>query len=292
VGTGVVRIGRLEDLADARVLLLAWDPVVDDADVDLIGEARCPGAGHAHTLSAHPVVGRAVHSGLPGLIRDLDAAVPEGVLVMVTEPVDLLTMRVQDLSRRASARVLGTGTLPNSLHVQQLLGRYYRVDPRSVYVHVLGAHVLAEVPLWSQALVGGHPIVRGKVLGRTFDAEEMGAMVAASQVHVYRAMQGREDSFAAAECRGEVGGPVHAVVRAVADIVESILYDQRRVLTVSMRLTGTLGLSGMCLSLPGVVGADGLDGHILPHLADPEEQALREAGDLVANAGQRVMVGQ
>lgn len=77
---------------------------------------------------------------------------------------------------------------------------------------------------------------------------------------------------------------MHAVLRAVDDVVTSILHDQRRVLTVSMRLTGMLGLSGVCLSLPGVVGRAGLDGHIIPHLDDTEREALHDAGEVVAKA--------
>ena len=283
VGGSVVRAGTLAALSDAHVVLLAWDPMVRDGDTSITNDPNPGRQTNMSALRTRPVLGREILGALPTLLQELDDVAPEAILVTVTEPIDPLTTIVHDLSRRPNARIIGIGTLPDTLHFRALLGRYYGVAPESVYVQVLGAHAIAEVPLWSRVLIGGHHILREELLGKRFDADRMWKLFKDGQARVYRAMQcGDAEVDPNNPC--DATAPLHAILCAVEDLTDAILHDERKVLTVSMRLTGTFGLSGICLSLPCVVGADGIDAHIIPHLDDTEEQALHHAAEEVATA--------
>lgn len=273
VGATTARAGTADDLRKATVVVLAWDPEPEDGS---------PGDRPESTA------GGLTMASLRTLVRQLDEHAHEAVLVLATEPLDPLTTIVGEASRRPSHRVLGIGTLPDTLCFQTLLAEYYSVDPRSVYVLVLGAHALAEVPLWSQALIGGHHIVREELFGTTFDADRMWDLFHAGEAAVHRVMECEADeprSTTDAETEDPSRSAAQrAVSCAVRQVVESILRDERRVLPVSALLEGTFGVSGVCLSLPCVVGRHGVEGHTIPHLADDEKEAFVNAAATVREA--------
>jgi L-lactate dehydrogenase len=245
VGNILVRAGDIADLGAAQVVVLA------------AGAAQRPGEKRTDLLDRNVVVFREI-------IEGLDRCAPNAVLVVASNPVDIITHAAQMLSRRPSGRIVGTGTMLDSARFRALLGEHYGVDPRSVHAYIIGEHGDTEVPVWSSALIGSLPIAGTTVLGRTFDADLM------------KNLFGRVRD-AAADIIARKGYTSSAIGIVIARLVEAIMEDQKPVLTVSARLDGEYGLEDVCLSLPRVVGLSGVEAAILPRLDETEMQGLADS---------------
>jgi L-lactate dehydrogenase len=190
-----------------------------------------------------------------------------GVVVMVTNPVDVLTHVFQEASGLPPERVIGTGTMLDTARLRQHLGRDLDVDPRSVHAQVVGEHGDSEVVLWSSARVGGTPLRHWQ--GWNPACEERVAL---------------EVRTAAYEIIRRKGATNHAIGLVTASLLQSILGDERRVLTVSRVQSGAWGAHKAAFSLPAVVGADGAAHVIEPTLDDSERAALERSANTLAEA--------
>ena len=200
------------------------------------------------------------------IIDRLDEHAPEAILLVATNPVDVLTYLSQEMSDRPNERIIGTGTLLDTARFRALLGRYYGVDPRSVHAYILGEHGDSEVPIWSNATIGGQRIQGRTVLGREWERETMQSIFEQSRDAAYEIVdrKGHTDSA--------IGGVIARIVRAIVE-------DQRNVLPVSVRPQGAYGIRDVCLSTPCVVGIEGVKSHVVPDLVDDEEEALRASAE-------------
>jgi L-lactate dehydrogenase len=196
------------------------------------------------------------------IISRLDEHAPEAILVVATNPVDVLTYISQELSARPNERIIGTGTLLDTARFRALLGRHYDVDPRSVHAYILGEHGDSEVPIWSNATIGGQPIHNRTVLGKPWDEDAMQALYERARNAAYEIIDRK-------------GYTDTAIGVVIARIVRAVLDDQESVLPVSVRPGGAYGINDVCLSTPCVVGIDGVEEHVNPDLSDDEEEALR-----------------
>ena len=198
-----------------------------------------------------------------------------GILVMVTNPVDILTHVLADVSRLPAARVIGTGTMLDTARLRQALGLRLRVEPRSVHANVVGEHGDSEVVLWSAASVGGIRLEDWPGWNR----DDQPALA-------------EEVRRAAYEIIRRKGATNHAIGLVTADLLRCLLRDERRVLTVSRVQEGAAGIHHIALSLPAVVGAAGAADVLAPEMSSQEREALRHsaevlrlaAADLDANA--------
>ena len=198
------------------------------------------------------------------IITQLDKHAPEAILVVATNPVDVLTYLSQEMSRRPHRRIVGTGTLLDTARFRALLGRHYGVDPRSVHAYILGEHGDTEVPVWSNATIGGQHIQNETVLGRTWDDETMDAIFE----------QARNAAYEIIERKGHTDTAIGVVI---ARIVRAIVEDQQNVLPVSVRPQGAYDISDVCLSTPCVLGMEGVEAQVNPTLSDRERTALQES---------------
>lgn len=194
---------------------------------------------------------------------------PDGILLVTTNPVDVLTKVALDLSGMPPNRVIGSGTTLDTGRFRAALGELYRVDPRSVHAFIIGEHGDSEVPVWSLANIAG---VR---LG------DLPAPVEGFDPDVARAEVFETTRDAAYRIIERKGATFYAVAAALVRIVEAILRDQRTVLSVSSLVDGTYGLRDVCLSLPSVVGRNGVE-EVLPlSLSQDEMAALRRSATLL-----------
>ena len=198
------------------------------------------------------------------IVGELDQHSPRSVLVIASNPVDILTYVTQKISRRDPSRVIGTGTMLDTGRFRALLGRHYGIDPRSVHAYILGEHGDTEVPAWSIANIGGVRLVENTVLGKTFQAEDMNRLFE----------QVRDAAYDIIDRKGYTNS---AIGMAIVRLVEAVLEDQKSVLPVSRMLNGEYGIEDVCLSIPSVIGIDGLEDAILPALSDAELDALRHS---------------
>jgi L-lactate dehydrogenase len=191
-----------------------------------------------------------------------------GTLIVVTNPVDLMTLVAARASGLPLARVIGTGTMLDTARLRQMLGLELGLEPRSIHAQVVGEHGDSEVVLWSGARIGGLPL--GRWPGWRADRQE------AIADEVRRAAQ---------EIIARKGATNHAIGLVTAALLRWMLRGERRVLTISRVQEGTLGLRDIAISLPTVVGADGATDVVVPDMTSDERDALeRSAGVLRAAA--------
>ncbi|MDB5725094.1 MAG: lactate dehydrogenase [Novosphingobium sp.] len=181
-----------------------------------------------------------------------------GVMLVAANPVDLMTMVALDAAGLPASRVFGTGTLLDSNRLRALLAAKLNVAPSAVDALILGEHGDSEVAMLSAARVGG--ITLGEF---SRDAQELdhGAIATAVRDAAYEIIAGK-------------GFTSFGVATAIVRICEAIVRDERAVLPVSSRLTGPPGLPGVCMSMPCIVGAAGIERLLIPAMSEAEAVGL------------------
>lgn len=190
-----------------------------------------------------------------------------GVVVVVSNPVDVLTRVVVESSGLPPARVIGTGTLLDTARLRTMLARELAVDAHSVHAHVVGEHGDSEVALWSTAMVGGTALRRFP----GFDAAREPALATEVRTAAYEIIRRK-------------GVTNHAIGIATAALLRTLLRDERRVATVSRMQEGALGLRGVALSLPVILGLDGATTVLEPEMDDVERAALFRSAEVLRAA--------
>jgi L-lactate dehydrogenase len=202
------------------------------------------------------------------IVPKVALAGPEGIILVATNPVDVLTWVALRLSGLPPSRVLGSGTTLDTARLRALLGARFRVDPRSVHAFIVGEHGDSEVPIWSSANIAGARL-----------ADLSGGADQAELASIFE--QTRDAAYAIIERKGAT---YYAVAAALLRIVEAILRDQRTVLSVSSLVDGRYGVRDVCLSLPSVIGRGGVEEVLTLSLSHDEEQALRRSAEVVRQA--------
>jgi L-lactate dehydrogenase len=190
-----------------------------------------------------------------------------GTVVLVSNPVDVLTQVMTEASGLPPERVLGTGTLLDTSRLRQMLGKRLHLATNSIHAQVVGEHGDSEVVLWSGAQVGG--VALRDWPGWTPADEEALAL---------------EVRRAAYEVIARKGATNHAIGLVTAHLLRCMLRGERRVLTVSRVQQGAFGLHGVALSLPTVVGHGGGGTVLEPTLAAAELAALQGSAAVLRQA--------
>lgn len=245
----------------AEVRAVALEEMNDcDAVVIAAGRGGGPGQSRLELLRDNAAVARDLGAKL---------ARARGIVVVVTNPVDVMTQLVVEASGLPPARVLGTGTMLDTARLRQVLGRELALEPRSIHGQVLGEHGDSEVVVWSGVEIGGQRL-RARA-DWTRDRE---------------VALGTEVRRAALEIIARKGTTNHAIGLVTAALLRWMLRGERRVLTVSRVQDGAglEGVDGVALSLPAVVGKDGATEVIVPALDDDERAALERSAAVLRAA--------
>lgn len=190
-----------------------------------------------------------------------------GTVVLVTNPVDVLTQVMTAASGLPPERVLGTGTLLDTARLRQMLSQTLQVATQSIHAQVIGEHGDSELVLWSGAQIGGVPL-----------RQWPGWRTATEQ------LLAQEVRVAAYEVIRRKGATNHAIGLVAGRLVECLLADQQRVLTVSRVQEGACGVHGVALSLPALVGRAGATRVLEPALDDAERTALAHSAEVLRAA--------
>lgn len=257
------------DLSDANALARPariWAGGYDDAASAQIAviTAGAPTQGNQSRLSVAARSAEIVTHCVQSLI-DADFS---GILVVAANPVDLMAQIALQVSGLAPSRVIGTGTLLDSARMRQALAARLEVSSSSIEGFVLGEHGDSEVAAQSTVRIGGLPLAGFEDPARALDFAAMASDVRDAG---YRIVTGK-------------GYTSFGIATAIVRICEAIVRDEKRVLPVSAQLTGELGISGLFMSLPCIVGAKGIE-RILP-LALPvaEHRAFVASADALRAA--------
>ena len=197
---------------------------------------------------------------------------PEALLLAVSNPVDVITQVVTKLSGLSPAKVIGSGTILDTARFRALLGEHLGVAPVSVHGYVLGEHGDSEVLVWSSAKVGGVSIRDYAMQMGLNVTEEMKLHIDDGVRHAaYRIIENK-------------GATYYGIGAGIAQMVQAIRDDERRVLTVSSLTTGVEPFKGICLSLPRAVGRKGILAELRPDLSSEENLALQKSADILKEA--------
>lgn len=242
----IVRSSTPDEMRDATVIVIA------------AGRGGRPGESRLDLLKDNA-----------GVVRDLAIHFRSftGTVIVVTNPVDVLTHQFALASGLPIERVLGTGTMLDSARLRDVLSRKLDLAPQSIHAQVVGEHGDSEVVLWSSARVAGVPLARWP----GWDANEQPLIA-------------NEVRTAAYEIIRRKGATNHAIGLVTARLLSSIVRDEKRVLTVSRVQDGTLGIRDVSLSLPTIVGANGGAKVFEPDLSEDERHALDRSAGILRNA--------
>ena len=203
------------------------------------------------------------------IIPEIARRTREAVLLIVSNPVDVLTYAALKLSGYPPNRVFGSGTVLDTARLKYLLGEHLDVDSRSVHAFIIGEHGDSELAVWSGANVSGVPLDHFCELRGHFDHP-------AANDRLYR--QVRDSAY---EIIARKGSTYYGVAMAVTRIALAVVRDEHSILPVSSLMSGLYGLDDLCLSLPAVVGRTGVE-TVLDLALSPLEQSdlLRSAHTL------------
>ena len=247
------------------VRVVAGDyPLLEDADVVILccGVGQRPGETRLQLLERNA----AVFSEVVGQVLRYTK---EPILLVASNPVDVMTHVTVKLSGLPPERVIGSGTILDTARFRALLGEHLGVSPSSIHAYVLGEHGDSEVPAWSSVKVGGMPIADFAAQRGQHLTEEIVAGISDGVRHAaYRIIEGK-------------GATYFGIGAGLAHIVQAIRDDERRILTVSGLTREVAEFKGTCLSLPRLVGAGGIVGEFRPDLSALEDEELMRSAAML-----------
>jgi L-lactate dehydrogenase len=192
-----------------------------------------------------------------------------GILLVTTNPVDVLSYATWKLSGFPSQRVIGSGTILDTARFRYLLSQHYGVDARSVHAYIIGEHGDSEVPVWSLANIAGMHLT-DFCAAHGFESDE------STLNNIFQ--QTRDAAYHIIELKGAT---YYAVAAGLIRIVEAILRDQSTVLSVSSLIQDYYGIDDVYLSMPTVINGSGVQRVLRLQLSDEEVQGLRRSADVL-----------
>ena len=248
-----VRAGDYRDLEGARVVIVA------------AGVGQKPGETRLQLLERNAAVFRAV---IPEVFRNA----PGCTLVVATNPVDVMTHLAARYAAEfdvPSHRVLGSGTTLDTARFRSLIGQHLGVDSTHVHGYVLGEHGDSEVLAWSTTTVGTVPLDKFcEMRGFSLDDEKRAKVDEAVRRAAYHIIDGKGATF-------------YGVGSALARIVSNILWDRRAIMTVCTPRPDVAGVKDTTVSLPSLVGGEGIGDAFPQPLSPDEEEALHASAALI-----------
>lgn len=248
-----VQAGGYDLLAGCAVIILA------------AGVGQQPGESRMQLLSRNAAVFADV---VPQVLRHAN----DPILLVAANPLDVMTQVATSLAGLPSGRVLGSGTMLDTARFRALLAGRFGISPSSVHAQVLGEHGDSEVLIWSGAQVAGVSLAQfAAASGLPLTPEVM-----AEIDHGVR--------HAADEIINGKGATYYGIGAALARLVRCILHDERSVFTVCSVAPDVEGVRDVALSLPLVVGREGVQRLIQPLLDAKEREALRRSAQLIKDS--------
>ncbi len=232
----------------------------DLADADLIvicaGASQRPGQTRLELLQTNAGV-------FQNIVPQITAVNQDAIIVVATNPADILTYISAQIVGLKHTRVLGSGTILDTARLRYLLSQHYGVDPRSVHAYIIGEHGDSELALWSLANIAGVrlPDFVG-ANGQGYDQAALDRIFDETRNAAYEIIQRKKATY-------------YAIGLGLRYIVEAVLRDQHTVMTVSSPLSGEYGVDGIAISMPAIVGRRGVEEVLNLPLSEAELRAFQ-----------------
>jgi L-lactate dehydrogenase len=237
-----------------------------DANVIVIvitaGAKQKPGQSRTDLAAANTAICR-------DLIPKLQAVAPDAILLLVTNPVDVITYVTLKISGLPRHRVLGSGTVLDSSRFRFLIAKRLKVAVQNVHAYIAGEHGDSEIPLWSSAHVANIPLHEWAVPGH-------GKLTVFDRTDIFQNVKNAAQQIIAGK-----GATNYAIGLATARILEALLHDESRVLSVSSLLSNYHDMNDVCLSVPCVVNRAGVEAPLPIPLNPAELAGLRNSAETI-----------
>ncbi|TKC93055.1 L-lactate dehydrogenase [Polyangium fumosum] len=257
VSATTVRAGSYRDLDGTFVVVLA------------AGVNQKPGETRLELLGRNAAVFREV-------VGEVLAVSPDTLLLIATNPVDVMTHVATRLSGLPARRVIGSGTILDTARFRSLLGRHLGIAPQSVHAYVLGEHGDSEVLAWSNARAGSLALVSfADQVGKPLTEEVRAAIDDGVRNAAYKIIKGK-------------GSTYYGIGAGLARIIRAIALDQRDILSVSIVTPEVVGIPEVALSIPRVIGAAGVLSDLMPELDVAEVSALVRSATILKESADSV----
>ena len=257
VSATTVRAGSFRDLDETFVVILA------------AGVNQKPGETRLELLGRNAEVFREV-------VGEVLAVSPDAILLIATNPVDVMTHVATRLSGLPARRVIGSGTILDTARFRSLLGRHLGIAPQSVHAYVLGEHGDSEVLVWSNARAGSISLRSfADQVGKPLTEEVRAAIDDGVRNAAYKIIKGK-------------GSTYYGIGAGLARIIRAIALDQRDILSVSIVTPEVVGVTEVALSIPRVIGASGVLSDLMPELDPAETSALVRSATLLKESADSV----
>ncbi len=251
--------------ASSSVKIAAGDyDMAADADIAVIcaGVAQREGEDRIALLARNAKV-------VSGVTESLMRVGFSGIILVATNPVDLMSMAVWQVSGMPEGRILGTGTTLDSARLRYLLGAYFNLDPRNVHAYVIGEHGDSEFVPWSQAMLSTKPVLTVcRQFPERFKTEDLARIE-------------DEVRHSAGQIIAAKGATYYGIGMSICRIVAAIFGNESSVLTVSALHRGTYGLENVFCGTPCVVGREGVLGMVELDLTAKELRKLKDSADFL-----------
>ena len=234
---------------------------VRDCDIIIVtaGANRKPGETRMDLAQKNAVIAK-------DITKNVMKYYNTGVILVVANPLDVITYVIQKESGLPTGRVFGTGTALDTARFRYLLSEVVGVDVRNIHASIAGEHGETQFPLWSSV----------RIAGMTLDdyCKEAKIQIDKSQIE-------QEVKSAGSEVIKRKGATYYAIASVIAKASEVVLKDQRSVLNVSSLMEGRFDLYDVCLSMPSIVGRSGVENIIVSELSDDEREKLNASAEAI-----------
>ncbi len=247
-----IHAGTYDDIKDASVIVLT------------AGAAQKPGETRLDLIHKNVAI-------FSSIMKEIRRVKPEGILLVVANPVDILTYYAQRTSGMGETRVFGSGTVLDTARLRTLLSQKLCVDSRSVHASIIGEHGDSEIVCWSHANVSGVP------LPDFFALRGMGDI----DLSAYEKELADDVKNSAYEIIKRKNATYYGIAVSVRRICSAIVKDEKSVLPVSVSLHGEYGIDGCALSVPAIVGRDGIEGLVPVSMSEEERMELAKSADVL-----------
>jgi len=238
--------GDYPDLADAEVIVIC------------AGVSQRPGQTRLELLKTNAGI-------FHNIVPKVTAVNQDAILVIATNPVDILTQIAAQIVGLDRGRVLGSGTALDTARLRYMLGVHYGVDSRSVHAYVVGEHGDSELALWSLANIAGVRLTDFVgANGQGYDQAALDRIFSQTRNAAYEIIQRKKATY-------------YAIGLGLLSIVEAVLRDQHTVMTVSSPLAGQYGVDGISISMPTIVGRGGVEEVLNLPLSESELEAFQSS---------------
>jgi L-lactate dehydrogenase len=238
-----IKMGNYEDLRDSKIVVIACGAAqkVNETRLDLVNK---------NALIIKNIIPRIFEEN-----KDI-------IVIMVANPVDVLTYLAVSAFPKRKNQIIGSGTTLDSARFRFMLGEYLKVNPQSIHAYIVGEHGDSEVPLWSTISIGNTNIdafkkIPASVKKKIFESAKNAA---------YAIIEGKQATY-------------YAIAAGVSELSKAILFDKKTVFSVSHLIEGEYGIKNVCFSLPVVVGRKGIIRKIKIKVSAEEKKLLQKSAE-------------